>query len=140
MQNCVALGVDFGTRYWGVAVGNLATGMASPCKSLRANQGVPNWQEFIALCQQWRPNVIVFGLPLNMDGTAQPITHQVKEIAAETAQRTGLPVQFQDERLSTVEARAILFERGGYKSLTKDKVDALSAVIILEDWFENQTQ
>ena len=46
------------------------------------------------------------------DGTA-PITHQVKEIAAETAQRTGLPVQFQDERLSTVEARAILLSEVG---------------------------
>ncbi|HBH68362.1 MAG TPA: Holliday junction resolvase RuvX, partial [Erwinia persicina] len=42
-----------------------------------------------------------------------------------------------DERLSTVEARAELFERGGFRALSKGSVDSLSAVIILESWFEN---
>jgi len=43
-----------------------------------------------------------------------------------------------DERLSTVEARASLFEQGGYRALGKGNVDAASAVVILESWFEQQ--
>ena len=43
----------------------------------------------------------------------------------------------QDERLTTAEAKSEIFARGGYKALKKDKVDSISACLILESWFEN---
>jgi putative Holliday junction resolvase len=49
-----------------------------------------------------------------------------------------LPVELHDERLTTTEARSQLFAEGGYKKLTKDKVDSLSAKIIFESWYEQQ--
>ena len=52
--------------------------------------------------------------------------------------RFGCTVELHDERLSTVEAKAELFEQGGYKALSKGNIDSQSAVVILESWFERQ--
>jgi len=79
----------------------------------------------------------VVGLPLNMDGTEQPLTARARKFANRLHGRFGVQVELHDERLSTVEARADLFARGGFRALTKGSVDSLSAVIILESWFEN---
>ena len=77
------------------------------------------------------------GLPLNMDGTNQPLTDRARKFANRLHGRFGVKVELQDERLSTVEARAGLFERGGFRALNKGSVDSASAVIILESYFEN---
>ena len=79
---------------------------------------------------------MVVGLPLNMDGTEQPLTARARKFANRLHGRFGVRVELQDERLSTVEARAGLFERGGYRALNKGSVDSQSAAIILQDWFE----
>ena len=79
---------------------------------------------------------MVVGLPLNMDGTEQPLTDRARKFANRIHGRFGVRVELQDERLSTVEARADLFERGGFRALQKGQVDLQSAVIILVDWFD----
>ncbi len=71
-----------------------------------------------------------------MDGTEQPLTARARKFASRLHGRFGVRVELQDERLSTVEARADLFERGGFRALQKGQVDSQSAVIILQDWFE----
>ncbi|WP_025481943.1 Holliday junction resolvase RuvX, partial [Yersinia pestis] len=81
---------------------------------------------------------VVVALPLNMDGTEQPLTARARRFANRLHGRFGVQVALQDERLSTVEARANLFDRGGYRALDKGSVDAASAVIILESWFDEQ--
>lgn len=80
---------------------------------------------------------MVVGLPLNMDGTNQPLTDRARKFANRLHGRFGVKVELQDERLSTVEARAGLFERGGFRALNKGSIDSASAVIILESYFEN---
>ena len=86
--------------------------------------------------QEWQPDYVVVGLPLNMDGSEQPLTARARKFANRLHGRFGVRVELQDERLSTVEARADLFERGGYRALQKGHIDSQSAVIILQDWFE----
>lgn len=81
---------------------------------------------------------MVVGLPLNMDGTEQPLTARAKKFANRLQGRFGLPVELHDERLTTTEARSEIFARGGYKALKKGKIDSISACLILESWFENQ--
>lgn len=78
----------------------------------------------------------IVGLPLNMDGTEQPLTARARKFANRIHGRFGVEVKLHDERLSTVEARSGLFEQGGYRALNKGKVDSASAVIILESYFE----
>ena len=71
-----------------------------------------------------------------MDGTEQPLTARARKFANKIHGRFGVSVKLHDERLSTVEARAGLFEHGGFRALSKGSVDSASAVIILESYFE----
>lgn len=131
------LGFDFGTFSIGVAVGQRITGTASPLAALRAKDGQPNWDEVSKLIATWQPQLLVVGLPLNMDGSEQPLTDMARKFANRLHGRFGLPVHLQDERLTTVAAKEQLFARGGYKNLQKDKVDSAAAQLILEDYLSS---
>lgn len=131
---------DFGTRSIGVAIGQHVTCIARPLTAFKARDGVPDWQQIERLLNEWRPDTVVVGLPLNMDGSEQPLTARARKFANRLHGRFGVQVVLHDERLSTVEARAGLFARGGYRALEKGKVDAGSAVSILESWLEQFPQ
>jgi len=137
MSHLTLLAFDFGTKSIGVAIGQQLTGTARPLPALKAQDGTPDWNKIEALLKEWQPDHVVVGLPLNMDGTEQPLTARARKFANRLHGRCGGKVELHDERLSTVEARADLFSRGGFRALTKGSVDSLSAVIILESWFEN---
>ena len=132
------LGFDFGTRSIGVAIGQEITGSAQPLRALKANDGVPNWDEIQKLLTEWQPDLVIVGLPLNMDGTEQPLTQRARKFANRIHGRFGVVVELQDERLTTTDARARLFERGGYRALEKGMVDGISALLLLEAWMESQ--
>lgn len=131
------LGFDYGTKSIGVAIGQIITGSATPIGSLKAVDGIPNWDQIEKLLIEWQPDLIVVGLPLNMDGTEQEITQRAKKFANRLNGRFNIKVTTQDERLTTADAKARLFELGGYKKLTKDQIDAVSAVLIIESYFDN---
>ncbi|KFD17138.1 MULTISPECIES: Holliday junction resolvase RuvX [Tatumella] len=131
------LGFDFGTKSIGIAIGQQLTGTARPLTAIKAQDGIPDWSKIEKLLKEWQPDLVVVGLPLNMDGTEQPLTARARKFANRLHGRFGVAVELQDERLSTVEARADLFEHGGYKALSKGNVDSGSAVIILESWFDH---
>ncbi len=131
------LGFDYGMKSIGVAVGQQLTASARPLLALKANEGVPNWDQIAALLKEWQPYLLVVGLPLNMDGTEQDISRRARKFANRLHGRFGIRVELQDERLTTTDARARLFEAGGYKALGKDAVDAVSAQLILESWMES---
>jgi putative Holliday junction resolvase len=137
MSHMTLLAFDFGTKSIGVAIGQQLTGTARPLAALKAHDGTPDWNRIEALLKEWEPDRVVVGLPLNMDGSEQPLTARARKFANRIHGRFGVQVDLHDERLSTVEARAELFERGGFRALSKGSVDSLSAVIILESWFEN---
>lgn len=128
---------DYGLKSIGVAVGQSLTGTASPLKALKAQDGIPNWEQIAALFQEWKPDYVVVGLPLNMDGTEQPFTARVHKFVNRLHGRFGVQVKTQDERLTTVESRSQLFAEGGFRKLSKDAIDSQSAKLILESWFEN---
>ena len=134
------LAFDFGTKSIGVAVGQRITGTARPLPAIKAQDGTPDWNIIERLLKEWQPDEIIVGLPLNMDGTEQPLTARARKFANRIHGRFGVEVKLHDERLSTVEARSGLFEQGGYRALNKGKVDSASAVIILESYFEQGYQ
>ena len=133
-----ALAFDFGVKSIGVAAGNEITGKASPVTAVRARDGIPDSDSMDRLFREWEPDYVVVGLPLNMDGTYQDLTYRARKFGNRLADRYRLPVFFKDERLTTKEARAELFDAGGYRSLGKGAVDALSAVYILEGYFQEE--
>jgi len=134
------IGFDFGKKYIGVAVGQEITGSASPLGSIKANDGIPHWDSLNSYLKEWQPDLIVVGLPLNMDGSEQQLTKDAKKFGNRISGRFGVKVEFQDERLTTADAKEQLFSRGGYKNLKKDNIDAESARLIIESFFEQSYQ
>ena len=130
----LVLGFDFGTKYIGVALGNTISKTANGLTSLTAQKGQINWHQLETIVDEWQPITLVVGLPLNMDGSDQPITGQARQFAKGLKTRFDLPVELVDERLTTLEAKARIFEEQGYRGLDKSSVDMASAAIILEQW------
>ncbi|MFC4700328.1 Holliday junction resolvase RuvX [Glaciecola siphonariae] len=140
MRMQTVLAFDFGMKSIGVAVGQSITQTASPLPALKARDGIPDWSLIESLISQWQANALIVGLPLNMDGTEQPITANARKFGRRLAHKYNVMVHYQDERLTTVEAKARLFEFGGYKKLSKEKIDSVSAVLIYESWLSEPTQ
>ncbi|KFC78166.1 Holliday junction resolvase RuvX [Buttiauxella agrestis] len=136
MSSGTLLAFDFGTKSIGVAVGQRITRTARPLTAIKAQDGTPDWNVIEKILKEWQPDEVIVGLPLNMDGTEQPLTARARKFANRLHGRFGVKVALQDERLSTVEARAGLFEHGGFRALNKGSIDSASAVIILESWFD----
>ena len=132
------LSFDFGTKSIGVAVGQEITGTASPLNALKAVDGIPDWNIVATLFAEWSPQLAVVGLPLNMDGSNQEVTFSAKKFANRLNAKYRVPVETCDERLTTADAKARLFELGGYKKLDKQKVDSVSACLIFESWYETR--
>jgi putative holliday junction resolvase len=96
---------DFGLKHIGIAVGQNVTRTATPVGLVRAREGRPDWDALDAILLRWRPDVLVVGLPLNMDGSASEMSAKAEKFAARLLQRYRLPVEMADERLTSFEAR-----------------------------------
>lgn len=130
------LGFDFGTKSIGVATGQMITATAQPLAAIKANDGIPNWHTVEKVIADWKPDLVIVGLPLNMDGTEQPVTQRAKKFANRLNGRFGVKIALQDERLTTASAKEFIFSHGGYKALDKGKIDSVSAALILESWMQ----
>ena len=129
-----AMGFDFGTRKIGMAIGQSITNTANPIDTIYSKDGVINWDEIRKIINQWQPDILVVGLPLNMDGSEQPITATAKKFANDLSIRFNLKVELVDERLTTKASKEYIFNEHGYKGLKKISVDSMSAKLILEQW------
>ncbi|MFC0309669.1 Holliday junction resolvase RuvX [Gallibacterium trehalosifermentans] len=138
MANLTVMAFDFGTQSIGCAIGQSITETAQALPAFKAQDGIPNWEAIKKCLDEWQPDIVVVGLPLNMDGTEQEITQRAKKFANRLYGRFGVKVELQDERLTTTEARSEIFARGGFRALNKGKIDSISACVILESWFENR--
>lgn len=132
------MGFDFGMKNIGVAVGQQLTGTASGLTALKARDGIPDWQQIAELIQQWQPQQLVVGLPLNMDGTEQHMTAAARKFGNRLNNRFNIPVAWQDERLTTFEAVTAMGLRNKFQSTKRSDVDRLSAQIILQSWLDQQ--
>ena len=92
------LAFDFGMRHIGVATGNTVTKTATAQKCISAKDGIPNEAQLQKLFKDWCPSVVVVGLPLNMDGTEQLMTHRARKFGNRLSQNYKLKVVFVDER------------------------------------------
>lgn len=131
------LGIDFGQKRIGFAVGQTLTRLANPLATVN-NDGA-FWQTLKHQIEQWNISQIVLGLPLDMAGKEQEITRQVKNFSKKVQQHTQLPVHFVDERLTSFAAeRQFKESRQSNLSKAKDKsqIDAMAAQIILQSWLD----
>ena len=136
----VLLGFDFGTKRIGIAVGQTVTQTARPLGVIQATAGLPHWDTLDQFVKAWQPDALVVGIPLNMDGTEQPITKSARDFANLLHERFALPVYHIDERLSSVDARERIFSQGGYKALQETQIDSIAAQLILQNWLDQQRE
>ncbi len=131
----ILLGFDFGMKRIGVAIGQTVTKTARPLDTIPAKEGQPNWDSITKLIRKWLPDALVVGVPLNMDGTDQPISYHARQFAQALREHYQISVHEMDERLTTKDAREKLFKQGGYKALQDGQVDRVAAQLILQNWF-----
>ncbi|WP_367670509.1 Holliday junction resolvase RuvX [Sodalis-like secondary symbiont of Drepanosiphum platanoidis] len=136
MSLLYAISFDVGSKNIGVAVGQNITRTAKPINSLKAIHGIPDIKKIKKLFNIWNPNIIIIGLPLNMDGSIQnSINLYINKFINFIKRNFKIKIKLCDERLTTIEARSKIFKLKGYKYLKKSKIDSESASIILENWF-----
>lgn len=126
------LGFDYGTRWIGAAVGQTLTGQAHPLKAVRAG----DWSAIARLIEQWQPQRLVVGLPLDMREQKQAMSERAERFGRQLEGRFGIPAEMVDERLTTREAYLMAIERQEKKS--KTDIDSLSAMLITESWLGRQ--
>ncbi len=132
------LAFDFGLTQIGVAVGNKLLGTSQPLPILRAREGQPNWQELTELMKEWRPDLLVVGDPLNMDGTDSELSLRARKFARRLQGRLSLPVQLVDERLSSYDAKLTARNHGHRGDFKARPIDSHAAQLILQTWFAEQ--
>ena len=131
------LGFDYGTRQIGVAVGQTFTGSARELSTLKAQNGVPNWQQVAALIEEWQPDAVVVGLPLNMDGSRSDMCERAEKFARRLEGRYNLKYFMHDERLTTFEAKGQRLQAGDYQTNFRERpVDAVAAALLLQGWLD----
>jgi len=133
------LAVDWGERRFGLAVSDESQTIATPLLTLVRRPGkrfpMPAFLEQVAA--QAAVGVIV-GLPLTPEGTEGPAAAQARALADRVAQRTRLPVELADERMTTARAHRLIREQDGSVQGRKGDVDALSAAVLLQGFLERR--
>ena len=137
-SNCdepvTALAFDYGTQRIGVAFGQSISSTAKAVTILKAKDGVPDWDQIQKLIDEWKPGLLVVGLPYNLDGTESKLLTQAIKFARRLNGRFNLPSFGIDERLSSKAAiEKVVKDSHGNKNQTA--IDDIAAQIILESWF-----
>lgn len=131
------MGLDYGAKTIGVAVTDPSGLIAQPLRTIfREREGKlrRSLQEIAALVSELSVERIVIGLPLNMDETEGERAEKAREFAALLAKRVLVPIEWVDERLTTIAAREILDESGVPREEQKRMIDQVAAQLILETW------
>ena len=134
----VIISVDYGDVRTGVAACDKLQLLASPVTVIKQKDPELLSEEIKKICLEKKAEKIVLGLPKNMDGSEGFRAEACKEFAKLLSENTGLSVDFQDERLTTVSAHNILNATDTRGKKRKAVVDAVSAVLILEDYLRKQ--
>ena len=139
----IILAFDFGLRRIGVACGDTLSRSSSALEAVPVDLSGPRWQVIASLMRDWQPDMLVVGLPYNVDGSDSAMTSAARGFAAELALRYALEVALVDERYSSLEAEARLksARESGLRRrrVAKSDVDAAAACVILERWFSEKT-
>ena len=127
------LGFDFGLKQIGVASGQTLTSSATGLTILKAVDGIPKWDQVEKPLKEWSPDLVVVGLPLNMDDSESDLSNRARKFARRLQGRFAVEVEMVDERLTSREAKSI-----GRDQRTQDltKIDHIAASLILQSWLD----
>ncbi len=134
------MGLDYGSKTVGVAISDELGITAQGVETItRSEEGKlrRTLARIAELSQEYRINRIILGYPKNMDNSAGARVKKTEEFADMVRRRTGLPVVFWDERLTTVSAERVLMESGVRREKRKAVIDKIAAVLILQNYLDS---
>lgn len=131
------LGLDYGSKTVGVAMTDALGMTVQPYKTIQRDRESKLRQtlsEIAEIVEQYQIEKIVMGLPLNMDDTEGDRAAKTRDFAEKLKLRVAVPIEFTDERLTTMEAAEILDQSGIPRSEQKKVIDQVAAQLILEQY------
>jgi putative Holliday junction resolvase len=131
------LGLDPGERRVGVALSDPTGTIASP-HSVIDRRSVEVAEAVRMLCDEHDVEQIVVGLPTGLSGVEGPSAKAARAVGDALAEATGLPVEYQDERFTTVTAEAALLEGGVRRAKRRDVRDKVAAAVILQTYLDRK--
>ena len=134
----IILAVDLGKARTGIAACDAGEMLASPVTVIEEWNRDKLCEKICAIAKERRAQQLVLGLPKNMDGSEGESAQGAREFGAKLAQAAGLPLDFQDERGTTITAHSFLNETNTRGKKRKAVVDAVAAVIILENYLQRR--
>lgn len=132
----VAMALDIGEKRVGIAVSDASGSIAMPVKVLPAAEVLNQARSFRYLLEDYEPEILVCGRPMTLAGERGPQATRIEEQAAAIARACGLPLAFEDERLSSAEAKRILREQGLSEREMRGRVDSVAASLFLQTWLD----
>lgn len=130
------LAFDFGTKRIGVAIGDTVLKLAHPLKTIHSEKNDQRFAMIHTLIEEWRPVLLVVGLPRHHDGSAHDMTHLSQRFARRLAGRFNLDVLLVDERYTSKTASAALHQAGVSGKKQKQFLDQIAAQQILQSYFD----
>ena len=138
MKRVAALGLDVGRKRMGVAgcdgTGLIATGLTTIYRTSFAQ----DIEQLQAIIVEREVETLVVGLPYTLDGSIGAQAKQVQKFADKLAQVLQLPIEYVDERLTSVEATSRLKSQKKFNSRDKGAIDKQAAAIILQQWLDTR--
>ena len=133
-----ALALDIGEVRIGIAASDASGTIAVPVKVLPAVEVLGGARSFRYVLEDYEPDVLVCGRPKTLSGEDGPQAERVMAQARQIAEACGLPLEFEDERLSSQEAKRILREEGYNEKSMRGCVDMVAASLFLQTWLDAQ--
>ena len=130
------MGIDFGLARIGIALSDDTRFLATPFETYKRKGEETDIQHLIDIIKSKNVDEIVCGLPMNMEGVEQEIAKRTREFMAVLQSKYEIKVEFVDERLSSLMAEEMLKETERDWKKRKEKLDAVAASIILQDYLD----
>jgi putative Holliday junction resolvase len=134
------LALDHGTRRIGVAVSDELKIIAQPLEYIPAEPFADFVKRLKEILRDKEVELILIGMPRNMDGTYGPATHKVQEFITALKNEITVPLKQLDERLTTVQAQRSLLQANVRRNQRKEKVDKTAAAILLQSYLDALAQ
>jgi putative Holliday junction resolvase len=132
------IALDIGSKRTGVAVSDASGSIATPLKVLPPSDIMNNARTFRRILEDYEPDMLVFGLPVSMDGTEHAQAYAIRETAYTIADQYNIPYEFVDERLSSNEAKRIMHNDGLDERAMRGKIDMVAASLFLQAYLDAQ--
>lgn len=136
----IVLALDIGQVRIGVAVSDPEGLLASPRGMIRRRSNAAATEAIVRMVAEAGAERVVMGLPISLDGQLHAQARAVQAFGRRLAARLNVPLEYWDERLSTVTAAEALRAAGVSPARMRERIDAAAAAVILQDYLDHQAR